>query len=491
MSKYILAIDQGTTSSRGILFDHKGNLVTVGQKEFKQYFPANGWVEHDPEEIWQTTLSSCLTALRKVNGTSKEITCIGITNQRETTVIWDRRTGVPIHRAMVWQDRRTAQYCESLQEKHAKIVKKKTGLELDPYFSASKIHWLLENTPGAREKAEAGQLAFGTIDTFLLWRLTAGKSHFTDATNASRTMLFNIKKQSWDQELLNLFDIPEVILPEVKDCAADYGLTSKSLLGDSIRVTGIIGDQQAAAFGQCCFEPNTAKSTYGTGGFLLLNTGDSIVYSSNHLISTIGYRLNGTTSYAIEGSIFMAGATLQWLRDKLGLIKNVSESESLARQTSDGLSVYLVPAFTGLGAPHWDPNARAALYGMTRDTGANELIAAGLMSTIYQTKDLVDAITSDGASLGTLRVDGGLATNNYFTEKLADILNLEVHRPATTEITALGAAYVAGLHAGIFSSLEEIGKKWELEKKFIPQKNKEWRNKQHTGWKLAVQKTLV
>lgn len=491
MSKYILAIDQGTTSSRAILFDHNGNLVTVGQKEFKQYFPANGWVEHDPEEIWQTTLSSCLTALRKVNGTSKEITCIGITNQRETTVIWDRRTGAPIHRAIVWQDRRTAQYCESLQEKHAKIVKKKTGLELDPYFSASKIHWLLENTPGARKKAEAGQLAFGTIDTFLLWRLTAGKSHYTDATNASRTMLFNIKNQSWDQELLDLFDIPEAILPEVKDCAADYGLTSKSLLGDSIRVTGIIGDQQAAAFGQCCFEPNAAKSTYGTGGFLLINTGDSIVYSSNHLISTVGYRLNGNTSYAIEGSIFMAGATLQWLRDNLGLIKHVSESESLARQTSDYLSVYLVPAFTGLGAPHWDPNARAALYGMTRDTGANELITAGLMSTVYQTKDLVDAITSDGASLATLRVDGGLATNNYFTEKLADLLNLEVYRPATTEITALGAAYVAGLHAGIFSSLEEIGKKWELEKKFIPQKNKEWRDKQHTGWKLAVQKTLV
>lgn len=489
MTKYILAIDQGTTSSRALLFDHDGNSIAFGQKEFKQYFPADGWVEHDPNEIWLTTLTSCKTAMKKVGAVAKEITCIGITNQRETTVVWDRQTGEPIHKAIVWQDRRTAEYCNSLHKKHAAKIRKKTGLELDPYFSATKLHWLLENIPGAREKAASGQLAFGTIDTYLLWKLTAGKSHSTDATNASRTMLFNIENQSWDLDLLKLFDIPGEVLPEVKDCAADYGLTDSSILGDPIPITGMIGDQQAAAFGQCCFESGTAKSTYGTGGFLLLNTGPSIVYSSNRLLSTVAYRLNGSTSYAIEGSIFMAGATIQWLRDKLGLIKNAAESELLARKTSDDLSVYLVPAFTGLGAPYWDPNARASLYGMTRDTEIKELITAGLMSTVYQTKDLVDAIVSDGASLSALRVDGGLTTNNYFLEKLSDVLNRDVHRPFITETTALGAAYVAGLQTGIFPSLEEIHKKWQLEKKFRPSKDKTWRDKQYAGWKLAVKKT--
>ena len=490
ISRYILSIDQGTTSSRAVVFDHGGRPIGLGQKEFKQYFPANGWVEHDPNEIWQSTLSSCKTAMDKAGVVAKEVTCIGITNQRETTIVWDRKTGEPIHPAIVWQDRRTADYCNSLRKEYAKKIHVKTGLELDPYFSATKLRWLLENIPKARKKAEAGQLAFGTVDTYLLWKLTAGKSHYTDATNASRTMLFNIETQEWDPELLNLFDIPKEVLPEVKDCGADYGKTDSSILGNSITVSGMIGDQQAAAFGQCCFESGEAKSTYGTGGFLLLNTGKSIVYSSNRLLSTVCYRLDGCTSYAIEGSIFMAGATIQWLRDKLGLIENAADSELLARESNDDSSVYLVPAFTGLGAPYWNPNARASIHGMTRDTGVKELVAAGLMSTVYQTKDLIDAIISDGALLSALRVDGGLTNNNYFNEKLADILNHEIHRPVITETTALGAAYVAGLQAGIFTSLDAIAKNWQLDQRFIPSKGKAWRDKQYTGWKLAVKKTI-
>jgi len=490
ISRYILSIDQGTTSSRAVLFDHGGRPISLGQKEFKQYFPANGWVEHDPNEIWQSTLSSCKTAMDKAGVVAKEVTCIGITNQRETTIVWDRKTGEPIHPAIVWQDRRTADYCNSLRKEYAKKIHVKTGLELDPYFSATKLRWLLENIPKARKKAEAGQLAFGTVDTYLLWKLTAGKSHYTDATNASRTMLFNIETQEWDPELLNLFGIPKKVLPEVKDCGADYGKTDSSILGSSITVSGMIGDQQAAAFGQCCFESGEAKSTYGTGGFLLLNTGKSIVYSSNRLLSTVCYRLDGCTSYAIEGSIFMAGATIQWLRDKLGLIENAADSELLARESNDDSSVYLVPAFTGLGAPYWNPNARASIHGMTRDTGVKELVAAGLMSTVYQTKDLIDAFVSDGALLSALRVDGGLTNNNYFNEKLADILNHEIHRPVITETTALGAAYVAGLQAGIFTSLDAIAKNWQLDQRFIPSKGKAWRDKQYTGWKLAVKKTI-
>ncbi|NKB32930.1 MAG: glycerol kinase GlpK [Pseudomonadales bacterium] len=490
MSKYILAIDQGTTSSRALIFDNKGTPIAVGQQEFTQHFPADGWVEHDANEIWQTTLSSCKSAMSEAGANANDIICIGITNQRETTIVWDRKTGEPISNAIVWQDRRTSDYCEELrQQGHSQSVQDKTGLLLDPYFSATKLRWILENVPDARTRAENGELAFGTVDSFLLWKLSNGKSHCTDATNASRTMIFNIVEQKWDEELLGLMNIPDSVLPEVKDCAADYGSSDADIFGAAIPITGMIGDQQSAAFGQGCFSPGSAKSTYGTGCFLLLNTGTDLVKSSNRLLSTVAYRLGNETSYAIEGSIFMAGATMQWIRDKLKLISDAAESEKIARETPDDLSVYLVPAFTGLGAPYWDPHARGSIYGMTRDTGINEIVTAGLMSVCYQTKDLVEAIVADGASLNTLKVDGGMANNNYVTQKLADMLNCEVHRPVITETTALGAAYVAGLQAGVFSSIEEISQKWQLDQAFKPAKDDDWRNKQYSGWKTAVERT--
>lgn len=492
MTRNILAIDQGTTSSRALVFDATGNPVSVGQQEFTQRFPANGWVEHDAAEIWQTTLSSCLAAIENAKISSRDIACIGITNQRETTVLWNRETGEPVYNAIVWQDRRTSDYCEELREKSLEAtIQEKTGLLIDPYFSATKVRWILDNVPDARRQADKGLLAFGTIDSFLLWHLTGGMSHATDATNASRTMLFNIKDQQWDEELLSLFDIPASLLPEVKDCAADYGLTDNNLLGCEIPITGIIGDQQAAAFGQGCFNIGMAKSTYGTGCFLLLNTGKEIVNSANRLLSTVAYRIAGETSYAVEGSIFMAGATMQWIRDGLKLIEHAEDSEKLAASASEELSVYLVPAFTGLGAPYWDPHARGAIYGMTRDTGVKEIVTAALMSVCYQTRDLVDAIQRDGAALKTLRVDGGMARNDYVLQKLADLLNCEVHRPKITETTALGAAYVAGLQAGLFTSLEEIGSKWQLEQAFSPAKDEQWRERQYAGWLDAIRRTRV
>ncbi len=493
MAEYILAIDQGTTSSRALVFDSSGNQVSLGQQEFTQHFPKNGWVEHDPEEIWQTTVNSCRQALSQAGIGAEDILCIGITNQRETTVVWDRSSGEAIYPAIVWQDRRTADYCKSLRQ-DAKLVEKvqqKTGLLLDPYFSATKLRWILNEVPGAREKADRGELAFGTIDSYLLWRLSNGESHGTDATNASRTMLFNIESQEWDKELLSLFDIPETVLPEVKDCAADFGQTSAEFLGAAIPITGMIGDQQAAAFGQGCFAKGMAKSTYGTGCFLLMNTGENILKSENKLLGTVAYRLNGKTSYAIEGSIFMAGATMQWVRDGLRLIDKAGDSESLAEETSDNLSVYLVPAFTGLGAPYWDPEARGAIFGLTRDTGVKELVTAALLSVCYQTRDLVDAIAADGASLQTLRVDGGMVKNNYVLQKLADILNVEVHRPVITETTALGAAYMAGLKQGVFASLDEIASKWQLESDFKPGQSEEWRQERYAGWQDAVARTRV
>ena len=490
MSKYILAIDQGTTSSRALLFDKEGAPVSVGQQEFQQHFPADGWVEHDADEIWQTTLSCCHVAMSKAGAEANDIICIGITNQRETTIVWDRKTGKPIGNAIVWQDRRTSDYCDSLREiGHSEVIQSKTGLLLDPYFSATKLRWILENVPDARTRAENGELAFGTVDSFLLWKLTDGKSHFTDATNASRTMLFNIVEQQWDSELLTMFDVPAAVLPEVKDCAADYGNSATELFGAAIPITGMIGDQQSAAFGQGCFVNGSAKSTYGTGCFLLLNTGEQIVKSSNKLLSTVAYRLANKTCYAIEGSIFTAGATIQWLRDELKLIATVEESEQLARGTADDLKVYLVPAFTGLGAPYWDTNARGSIFGMTRDTGIKEIVTAGLMSVCYQTKDLVEAITADGASLNSLKVDGGMANNNFVNQKLADLLDCEVQRPTITETTALGAAYIAGLQAGVFSSLEEITQKWQLDQAFEPTKDQSWRDTQYFGWNAAVKKT--
>lgn len=490
MNNYILSIDQGTTSSRALLFDANGQQVGLGQEEFQQYFPENGWVEHDAAEIWDTTLRSCRTALAEANVDASSIACIGITNQRETTVVWDRDSGEPIYHAIVWQDRRTSEYCQRVRSQDVnEKIQHKTGLLLDPYFSATKLKWILDHVEGAREKARAGKLAFGTIDSFLLWKLTDGKQHCTDATNASRTMLFNIVEQCWDEELLQLFDIPASVLPEVKDCAADFGTTDPALLGAAIPVTGIIGDQQAAAFGQCCFQAGMAKSTYGTGCFLLMNTGSDLLISKNRLLGTVAYRLGGQASYAVEGSIFMAGATIQWLRDEMHLIKTASESEQLAESASDELSVYLVPAFTGLGAPYWDSEARGAIFGMTRDTGAREIVAAGLMSVCFQTRDLIEAIAADGGKLETLRVDGGMVNNNFLLQRLADTLACEVHRPTITETTALGAAYVAGLQAGLFESLAQIQDKWQLDRIARPEKDEQWRQARYRGWLDAVRRT--
>ncbi|MBL4582161.1 MAG: glycerol kinase GlpK [Gammaproteobacteria bacterium] len=490
MRNFILAIDQGTTSSRALIFDSQGNKLSVGQQEFIQHFPDNGWVEHDAMEIWQSTIASCRSALEKASITSDQIRCIGITNQRETTIVWDRETGLPIYNAIVWQDRRTSDYCDALKAQHLEeIIQQKTGLLIDSYFSASKIHWILENVAGARQRAENGELAFGTVDCFLLWHLSKGRSHRTDATNASRTQLFNIHSQQWDDELLKIFELPASLLPTVEDCAAEFGECDAEHFGSSIPITGIIGDQQAAAFGQCCFWPGMAKSTYGTGCFLLLNTGNQVVKSKNRLLSTVAFRLNGKTSYALEGSIFMAGATMQWIRDGLHLIEHASESEALAEKTSEDLSVYLVPAFTGLGAPYWDPTARGALFGLTRDSGVKEVVTAALLSVCYQSKDLLIAIEADGGVVASLRVDGGMANNDYVMQKLSDLLNLDVLRPKLTETTALGAAYIAGLQAGIFESLEEINAKWELNQRFEPNKDDAWRKKQYDGWLDAVSRT--
>lgn len=496
MTKFILAIDQGTTSSRALLFDEQFRVVGSGQHEFTQHFPNNGWVEHDAEEIWETTLRSCREALHSARDTEGQpidigsVAGIGITNQRETTVLWDRVTGEPLANAIVWQDRRTADFCDELRcAGHETYVQEATGLLIDSYFSASKVRWLLDNVPDARQRAEAGELAFGTIDCFLLWRLSGGKSHCTDASNASRTQLFNIETQQWDAGLLELFDIPVALLPEVKDCAADFGVCDSALFGAALPIAGMIGDQQAAAFGQGCFEAGMAKSTYGTGCFLLINTGDEIVRSTHRLLSTVAYRLDGKPSYAIEGSIFMAGATMQWIRDGLQLIDTAQASEQLAIDTGDELSVYLVPAFTGLGAPYWDADARGALYGLTRDSGIKEVVTAGLMSVCYQTRDLVEAIRADGVALDTLRVDGGMANNDWLMQKLADVLGCAVQRPVLTETTALGAAYMAGLQLGLVKSTTEIGERWRLDSAWSQNQSEDWRGRHYAGWQDAVART--
>jgi len=490
MSQYILAIDQGTTSSRAIVFDHKGRPLWSDQQEFKQIFPHDGWVEHDPKEIWETTLSVCRGALKKGRLSASDIAAIGITNQRETTVVWDKATGEPVYNAIVWQDRRTAEFCESIrQQGHEERIVEKTGLLIDPYFSATKIRWILDNVEGAREKAEAGELLFGTIDCFLLWRLTDGESHKTDATNASRTMLFNIHQQNWDQELLKLFSIPEQMLPQVMDCSADFGKADDHLFGGEIPITGIAGDQQAALFGQACFEPGMAKSTYGTGCFLVLNTGDKAVKSENRLLTTVGYRLDGKVTYAIEGSIFIAGAAVQWLRDGLRLIEHARETEALAEKANVESAAYLVPAFTGLGAPYWDPNARGAIFGLTRDTGIAEIVAAGLQSVCYQTKDLMMAMEADGAAKPTtLRVDGGMVKNNWLVQFLSDVLDARVERPEITETTALGVAYLAGMQVGIFESLEQISDLWYCERSFDVGMADEQRQTLYQGWLDAVER---
>ncbi len=485
-NKCILAIDQGTTSSRAIVFDQKGAIIASSQYEFTQFFPDDGWVEHDPEEIWQTTLRAMKDVLASPDLKGRNVVGIGITNQRETSVVWERATGKPIYNAIVWQDRRTAQVCRDLDaDGHLEQVQLKTGLLLDPYFSATKVAWILDNVSGARAAATAGDLAFGTIDTFLIWRLTGGETHATDATNASRTSLFNIEKQCWDNELLDLFNVPHSVLPDVRDCADDYGITEPGLLGSSIPILGVAGDQQAAAIGQCCFREGAVKSTYGTGCFALVNTGNNIVRSSNRLLTTVAYRLNGQVSYALEGSIFIAGAAVQWLRDGIGIIEDATQTGSQARAADPNDGVVMVPAFTGLGAPHWNPEARAAILGMTRATGREELVRATLESVCFQTHDLLEAMRQDGVAISQLKVDGGMVANNWMSQFLADLLDLPVDRPKVMETTALGVAYLAGLQAGIYSSLADVEENWSLDSRFEPRSID--RKKMLSRWYRAIE----
>ncbi len=493
MAEYILAIDQGTTSSRAIVFNNRLKIKAVAQREFEQFFPRSGWVEHDPGEIWSSTLATCQEALEQAGSSAREIAAIGISNQRETTIIWDKTTGKPIHRAIVWQDRRTSEYCAMLRENgHEEMITAKTGLLLDSYFSATKIKWLLDNVAGAREKALAGELLFGTVDTFILWHLSGGKKHLTDATNASRTMLFNIHENQWDNELLSLFDVVPSLLPEVKDCSADFGVTYPALFGKSIPICGIAGDQQAALVGQACFRPGMVKSTYGTGCFIVLNSGSQAVRSHNKLLTTIGYRLDNTTTYALEGSIFVAGAAVQWMRDALGIIASAADTGKLARRADINQDIYLVPAFTGLGAPHWDADARGAIFGITRATGPAELSRAALESVCYQSRDLLEAMHCDWREKNdtVLRVDGGMVASDYTMQFLADILNSPVDRPVISETTALGAAYLAGLFVGLLPPPNEFANSWQREKRFTPNLDEEARTHKYNGWKDAVKRTL-
>lgn len=488
----LLSIDAGTTSVRAIIFDAAGVALAVAQREFAQFYPQAGWVEQDADEIWDAVLITCRAALAQAGLGAAQIAAIGIANQRETTVLWSRDSGRPIHRAIVWQDRRTADVCERLRaDGHEEFVAEKTGLLLDPYFSATKIAWILDAVPGARVDASSGRLCFGTIDSWLLWRLTGGRTHATDATNASRTLLFDIDAQRWDTDLLALFDVPRDLLPEVRDSNAHYGETDADLFGAPIAIHGVLGDQQAALVGQACFAPGMIKSTYGTGCFLVMNTGAEIARSQNRLLSTVAYRIDGGVTYAIEGSIFVAGAAMQWLRDGLKLIASAAQSEHIAMHAQGNGGVYLVPAFTGLGAPHWDPHARGAIFGLTRDTGIGEIVTAGLQSVCFQTRDLLDAMRRDGAaSACTLRIDGGMAANNWFAQSLADILGVPVDRPNVIETTALGAAYIAGLGAGVFSSLDEIATQWGCERGFAVQMPMQERDALYRGWQDAIGRVL-
>jgi glycerol kinase len=500
MSSFILAIDQGTTSSRAIIFDQSFEIISVAQEEFEQFFPQSGWVEHDPEEIWQTCLNTCKNALKSANLTAEAIAAIGITNQRETSIIWDRETGKAIHKAIVWQDRRTADFCNGLEKQgYTDLFAEKTGLLIDAYFSATKVCWLLDNVAGAREKAEAGKLAFGTVDSFLLWRLTGGKEHATDATNACRTLLYNIHENCWDSTILDILQIPPSLLPEVKDSSADFGTTAEGVFDSAIPISGIAGDQQAALVGQACFQPGMIKSTYGTGCFAVLNTGDTPIKSNNRLLTTIGYRLDGKNTYALEGSIFIAGAAVQWMRDALGIIEDAAMTAELAANADPNQDVYLVPAFTGLGAPHWDPDARGAIFGITRGTTPAELCRAALESVCYQTRDLLEAMYKDRQNRDwqqttentVLRVDGGMVANNWTMQFLADILDAPVDRPMVLETTAVGAAYLAGLHQGIFAEPEKFATTWRLDRQFLPTLSKEVQERKYAGWKDAVRRTLT
>jgi len=494
MSPFILAIDQGTTSTRAIVFDGSYHVRGVSQQEFPQHFPRSGWVEHDPEDIWRTVLETMRFALAHASVSLSDLAAIGITNQRETTILWDRETGKPIHNAIVWQDRRTADRCNALKAEGAEPgLTEKTGLLLDPYFSGTKIAWILDQVPGARARAERGELAFGTVDSFLLWRLTGGRVHATDATNASRTMLFNIRTGEWDDELLALLRVPRAILPEVKDSADDFGVTDPAIVGASIRIAGMAGDQHAATLGQACFQPGMMKSTYGTGCFALLNTGGDRVVSKNRLLTTIAYRLDGRTTYALEGSIFVAGAAIQWLRDGLGLLDRADQAGPMAAQADPHQDVYLVPAFTGLGAPWWDAEARGALFGLTRGTGPDEFVRAALESVCYQTRDLLDAMRRDWARAGetVLRVDGGMVASDWTMQRLADILDAPVDRPMVLETTALGAAWLAGRQAGVWPAEEGFAASWRLNRKFLPDMASEKREAKLAGWRDAVRRTLT
>ncbi len=490
-SDLILAIDQGTTSSRTLVFNSHGVVLFTAQEEFPQIYPEDGWVEHDPEAIWQSTLSTLKQAYQFAQDSDGEIAGIGITNQRETTLIWDRDSGRPIYNAIVWQDRRTADICRDIKTRYdERTLASKTGLLLDPYFSSTKAAWILDHVAGARDRAAKGELAFGTVDSFLIYRLTAGASHATDATNASRTNLFNIHNSDWDEDLLELFNVPASILPEVKNCADHYGMTDESLLGESLPILGVAGDQQAAAIGQACFDTGDIKSTYGTGCFVILNTGETCVPSSNRLLSTVCYRLNGKTTYALEGSIFIAGAAVQWLRDGINIIEDAAETESIASSLEHNHGVYLVPAFTGLGAPHWAPDARGGLFGITRDTTREHIVRATLESVCYQTFDLFEAMAADGVRPTSLRVDGGMVHNNWVVQFLSDILTIPVERPKVLETTALGVAYLVGLEAGIYRSLKDISKNWQSESKFSPNMPSDAREEVLSDWNNAVAKVL-
>lgn len=496
MADYILAIDQGTTSSRAMIFDLKGQVVAIDQQEFKQSFPHEGWVEHDPEEIWQSVCHVVKGALAKASLQASDIRGLGITNQRETTVLWDQETGQSVYPAIVWQDRRTADHCKTLkaksigQEDADAVVKQKTGLLIDPYFSATKMNWILENVPQAKALLQKQQLRAGTIDSYLIWKLTNGQSHVTDATNACRTNLFNIHTQEWDEELCDFFQVPSDILPEVKDCAADFGVCDESHFGAALPIAGVAGDQHAALIGQACFKEGMSKCTYGTGCFLNINTGNKPIFSEHGLITTLGYRINGKVTYAMEGSAFIAGAVIQWLRDGLELFKSAKDSKAMAEQARDQ-QVFFVPAFTGLGAPYWDPNARGAIFGLTRDTGKNEIVSAALESVCFQTMDLLAAMQQDGAEFTALRVDGGMTNNDLAMQMMADIAQTKVLRPAMTETTALGAAYLTGLQLGVWSSLEEIAELWAQDRAFEVAKDKDWSLQRYQRWQAAVKACQV
>ena len=488
---YILAIDQGTTSSRAILFDGDMKIAATAQEEFDQHYPASGWVEHDASDLWSTTAATCRAVMEKAGLRAADIKGIGITNQRETTVIWDRKTGKPIHRAIVWQDRRTAATCQKLREAgHEDTARDKTGLLLDPYFSGTKIGWILDEVDGARERAEAGELAFGTVDSWLIWNLTGGKVHVTDASNASRTLMYDIRKGRWSTTMCEMLGVPMDMLPEVKDCAADFGMARSDLFGAEIPILGIAGDQQAATIGQACFKPGMFKSTYGTGCFALLNTGDEPVTSENRLLTTIAYQLDGKPTYALEGSIFIAGAVVQWLRDGLKMIRRAEETQPLAERADEGQNVILVPAFTGLGAPYWNAECRGGIFGLTRNSGPEEFAKAALESVGFQTRDLLEAMKADWSSPDiespALRVDGGMSASDWAMQFLADIIGAPVDRPDILETTALGAAWLAGYRAGIYPDMEGFAEGWELERKFEPAMDEDTREEKYGAWKRAV-----